>query len=159
MMKALFFHNPHQKESRDLLSQLGDLPVEVMDFMKARNTYFFRGTPAVRIGTEEAVAWEKPIDLTKEEILDAMAQARELKITVTPEEPTVGVPAVLEVTAYDISGQPASLPSDLRVFIDDTELSGAEAEVTFTDPGVYRVKATAEMSVPAILEVTVRASA
>lgn len=159
MMKALFFHNPHQKESRDLLFELNDPRIEVIDFMVARNTYYFRGTPAVRIGTETGVAWQKSVDLTVEEIQEAIAQARELSLVITPTEITVDTPVAVEAIAYDISGQVASLPLDVKIVVDDnTEISSGIAEITFEDPGVYRIRAMGSVSIPAEMEVVVNAS-
>jgi len=47
-----FIHNPHQKESREMLQELLNDPeispqLEVIDFMEARKMYSFRATPTL----------------------------------------------------------------------------------------------------------------
>lgn len=161
-MKAIFFNNPHDKVSRELLQEcLALCPgLEVMDFMDGRNLYRFQGTPAVRIGTDTEAIWEKAIDLTAEEVAQAVSGARELRLSVTPQTLLAGQTANITVQACNFAGEQDSLPQGLRIEIGEPDpliMEGGEAQAAFADPGIYRIRAVAPLSFSTSMEVTVNA--
>lgn len=142
-MRIIFFHNKHEKASRDLLAQLqGAYPsAEIMDFMQAREAYLFQGTPCVWIGgdTSQEEAWQKAVDVTLQDVQDALARVRELLISGAT---ACGIGAqTYTVTALDFNGNPASLPEDTVLTIGDQVIPidpvDPRVMVTFSDPGIY----------------------
>lgn len=157
-MRALFFHNKYDAASRALLTSLEGL-VEVVDFMEARDTYRFRGTPCVWIGgyTPEDRLWQKSVDVTLQDVQDALGRVRELRIS-GPSSCGIGT-RTYTVTALDYEGKPASLPEGTTLSIGDQSVpvdpDDPELSVTFADPGVYTLKVAGKESVPSALEVVV----
>lgn len=81
-----FIHNPHQKESIEMLQQLLNDPeispqLEVIDFMEARKKYKFRATPTFWKVENEKITVELDENFTVEDVKNAKAISKDIELS------------------------------------------------------------------------------
>jgi len=144
-MRIVYFHNEHDKASRDLLTQCQAFypNLEVIPFMQGRSEYWFRGTPAIWVGCDQAeeCLWRKEVDVTFQDFQDALDTYFELVI-VGPEAATVNTPCEYSVACINAFGNAKPLPIDLSISLGEQIIADSTFELTFTDPGTYAILVT-----------------
>lgn len=158
-MKMILFHNPYERVSRQLLNVLQQIyPIEIINFMKARDQYWFQGTPCVWIGGDspEKEAWSKCIDVTVEDVVEALGFIRELHIEGIFEG-EVGDTITYTIRSTDFEGTNRALPPNTTITIGEQVLmlEANQVTITFEFPGIYSLHVAGNNAVPVLREVII----
>lgn len=152
MGKITFIHNPHDRDSRDLLDEVraAHPETQVLDFMDVRESVWFQGTPSVILLPSSApqisdfICWQKDINVELADIDDALGKARVLTLTSNKAAVALDEEFTLTVTAVDLDGNPASVPNDTVITVAGIEaLPDEQGRVTVTSAAVGVAQALA----------------